>query len=128
MRRILMATSALVLFGASAGFAQELQSPDMSDESASPVMGEQGVDTSVTTGSVAPLRFLNQGFQATDDFKPSDDDDLPDGMAADDLFDNEIDPGADVAAAPFLRPIPGSDQAEMAGPQEENDFPEAVPQ
>jgi len=114
MRKVFAATSALFLLSAGASFAQ-----DLPDELA----GNQGVDATVTTGSIGPLEPLTRGNHLDDLFKPSDEDNLPYTMREGDIFDNDIDPGTSVADSPVLRPLAGQ-ETETFSARDENLPPE----
>ncbi|WP_028032057.1 hypothetical protein [Chelativorans sp. J32] len=110
MRKLFVATSALLLMGAGASLSDDLP-PDLA--------GNQEVDASVTTGSIGPLRYLTRGEHMNEQFRTSDEDNLPYSMRQGDLFDNEIHTGSTVAASPVLRPLAGQ-ETQTPSVQDEN--------
>ncbi|WEX09248.1 hypothetical protein [Chelativorans sp. AA-79] len=127
MRRILIATSALVLLGAGSGLAQEYQTDRSGDTLPPDLATNQGVDTTVTTGSIEPLRPLSRGYQATEAFRPSDENDLPPSLTGNTPFDEEIDPGTMTSASPILRPLAGQETETFSARDENLPEPELAP-
>ncbi|WP_041544926.1 MULTISPECIES: hypothetical protein [Chelativorans] len=103
MQKILAATSALFLLGSSVSFAQ-------------------GVDSTVTTGSIGPTQSM-AARDLNEQFKPSDEDNLPYSLRDDDVFDNEMDTNTAIVDSPLLRPLAGQ-ETETFSARDENLPPE----
>jgi len=101
MHRILLATSALLLLGGNASFAQDFG---------------------------RPFAFLDRGYQAADDFAPSDQNDMPPRANMFEPFDNEIVTGSITAGpsvSPSAVPLYDTDQAaDNVRPSDPSDFSE----
>jgi hypothetical protein len=122
MRKILLATSALALLGASAGFAQDLEPMDQPVQS---TLEGPAFDSGATAQPAWPRR----GFQAADGFMPSDENNYTEPRFA--REPEPFDPGAITAGIPAPAPAATFDEAgtidmanQQALPSDESNRPE----